>query len=522
MFSPFSKGLKQAPGNRYYFYAFIKGADRRGSAKLLDRPQQTRYTQCTMKKFMDKDFLLSGATAQRLYHEAAAGKPIFDYHCHLIPKEIADNRRWDNLQQIWLSGDHYKWRGMRANGVEERFITGNADPWEKFLAWAQTLPKLLGNPLYHWSHLELQRYFDIHEPLSGKNAKAVWDAANEKLKNDAAFSVHRIFDKFKVYAVGTTDDPADTLEWHAKIADDKQTATKVLPSWRPDKALNIGKPDFAEYIAKLGTAAGRKIACLDDLLAALKDRIAFFDKAGCRASDHALEYPPFTVAEDGTAGAAWEKEAAKIFEHALKGKRPDIREADEYKTFVLNFLAGEYHDRGWAMQLHFAALRAVNSRTLAEIGPDTGYDVIHDWSLAANLAKFLDLLEMRGALPKTILYTLNPKDYYPLATIMGSFQGAIPGKMQLGSAWWFLDNRDGMEEQMKILGNVGLLSRFVGMLTDSRSFLSYPRHEYFRRILCNIVGTWAEAGEVPDDFALLSGMVKDISFGNAQRYFEKA
>jgi glucuronate isomerase len=367
----------------------------------------------------------------------------------------------------------------------------------------------------------LQRYFDIYEPLDGKNAKAVWDAANDKLKNDAAFSVYRIFDKFKVYAVGTTDDPADTLEWHAKIAGGKETATKVLPSWRPDKALNIDKPDFAEYIAKLGAASGRKIASLDDLLSALKDRLLFFDKAGCRVSDHALEYPPFAVAEDGATGAAWEKETAKIFEKALKGKRPEPCEVDEYKTFVLNFLAGEYHDLGWAMQLHFAALRAINTRMFAEIGPDTGYDVIHDRSMAANLAKFLDLLEARGKLPKTILYTLNPKDYYPLATIMGSFQGGIPGKMQLGSAWWFLDNRDGMEEQMKILGNLGLLSRFVGMLTDSRSFLSYPRHEYFRRILCNLVGTWAEAGEIPDDFALLGGMVKDIAFGNAQRYFEK-
>jgi glucuronate isomerase len=475
-----------------------------------------------MKKFMDEGFLLSTATAWKLYHEAAADEPIFDYHCHLIPKEIADNRYWDNLQEMWLGGDHYKWRAMRANGVEERFVTGNAEPWEKFLAWAETLPRLLGNPLYHWSHLELQRYFDIHEPLSGKNAKAVWEAANSKLKNDAAFSVYGIFDKFKVYAVGTTDDPADNLEWHQKIAAEKKMPVKVLPSWRPDRALNIDKPDFAGYIAKLGAAAGRNIANLDDLLGALKDRLVFFDKAGCRASDHALEYPPFAVAEDGSTGAQWEREAAKIFEAALKGAKPSGREIDVYKTFVLNFLAGEYHDRGWAMQLHFAALRAINTRTLAEIGPDTGYDVIHDQPVAANLAKFLDLLEVRCKTPKTILYTLNPKDYYPLATIMGSFQGGIPGKMQLGAAWWFLDNRDGMEEQMKMLGNVGILSRFVGMLTDSRSFLSYPRHEYFRRILCNIIGTWAENGEIPSDFELLGGMVKDISFRNAERYFAKA
>jgi glucuronate isomerase len=384
------------------------------------------------------------------------------------------------------------------------------------------MPRILGNPLYHWSHLELQRYFDIHEPLSGKNAKAVWETANNRLKSDAAFSVYGIFDKYKVFAVGTTDDPADNLEWHQKVAQEKRTPTKVLPSWRPDRALNIDKADFADYIAKLGTAAGRSIASLDDLFAALKDRLVFFDKAGCRASDHALEYPPFATAENGDTGVAWEREAAGIFEAALKGAKPTAHQADVYKTFVLNFLAGEYHDLGWAMQLHFAALRAINTRMLAEIGPDTGYDVIHDQPMAANLAKFLNLLEARCKMPKTILYTLNPKDYYPLATIMGSFQGGIPGKMQLGSAWWFLDNRDGMEQQMKILGNVGILSRFIGMLTDSRSFLSYPRHEYFRRILCNMVGMWAEDGEIPGDFGLLGGMVKDISFGNAERYFAKA
>jgi glucuronate isomerase len=472
-----------------------------------------------MKKFMDKDFLLANPTAQKLYHEVAVAEPIFDYHCHLIPREIADNRRWNNVQEIWLGGDHYKWRGLRANGVDERFITGNAEPWEKFLAWAETLPKLLGNPLYHWSHLELQRYFDIDEPLSGKNAKAVWEAANDKLKNDAAFSVYGIFNKFRVYAVGTTDDPADSLEWHTKIASEKRTTAKVLPSWRPDKALNIEKPDFTDYIAKLETVSGRKIARLTDLLTVLKDRIDFFDKAGCRAADHALEYPPFAAAADGTTGTAWEKEAANIFERVLNGEQPASREADLYKTVLLNFLAGEYHDKGWAMQLHFAALRAINTRTLATIGPDTGYDVIHDQPMAANLAKLLDLLEARGKLPKTVLYTLNPKDYYPLATIMGSFQGEIPGKIQLGSAWWFLDNRDGIEEQLKILGNEGMLSRFVGMLTDSRSFLSYPRHEYFRRILCNLISTWVEAGEIPNDFELLRETVRDISFGNAKRYF---
>jgi glucuronate isomerase len=480
-----------------------------------------------MNDFMNNDFLLSTKTAQRLYHEAAAEESIFDYHCHLIPREIADNRRFPDLAYVWLGegnyGDHYKWRVLRANGVSEQFITGSADPYDRFLAWAETVPSLIGNPLYHWTHLELRRYFDIHEILNKDSAPAIWKAANEKLKNDAAFSVYGIFKKFKVYAVGTTDDPADTLEWHDKIAAAGETETKVLPSFRPDKAINIDKEGFAEYIAALGKAAGKTINKLEDLLEVLRDRVAFFDKRGCRASDHALEYPPFETAGDGSAGSLWEKEAAGTFAGALAGKAPEARSAEAYKTFILRFLGEEYHDRGWAMQFHIAALRNTNSRAFKAIGPDTGYDAAHDHPVAAKLARFLDLLEQEGKLPKTILYSLNFKDFYSLGTIMGCFQGdAIPGKMQLGSSWWFLDHKDGMEDQMKLLGNIGLLSRFVGMLTDSRSFLSYPRHEYFRRILCNMLGTWAEAGEIPNDFTLLAGMVKDISFGNAKRYFEHA
>ena len=474
-----------------------------------------------MRNFIDSDFLLTNKTAQKLYHEAAAEEPIFDYHCHLVPAEIAENRRFSDLTQVWIGegtyGDHYKWRVMRANGVDESLVTGrNADPYERYLAWADTVPRLLGNPLYHWAHLELQRYFDIHEPLNKESAPAIWKAANEKLKNDPEFSVYGIFRKFKVYAVGTTDDPADTLEWHEKIAASKATKTMVLPSFRPDKAINIDKEGFAEYIVKLGQAAGKDIKTLPDLLDALKNRIDFFDKYGCKASDHGLEYLPFVY------NANWEKESGETFTKVLSGNKVDARAADMYKTYVLGFLGACYAEKGWAMQIHIAAIRGNNTRMLKAIGPDTGYDAVHDHHVAANLTAFLDLLEQQGKLPRTILYSLNPNDFYPMATIMGCFQGGgIPGKMQLGTSWWFLDHKDGMEFQMKLLGNVGLLSRFIGMLTDSRSFLSYPRHEYFRRILCNILGTWAEAGEIPNDFTLLSHMVKDISFGNAKSYFKE-
>ncbi|MDR0312665.1 MAG: glucuronate isomerase [Treponema sp.] len=488
-----------------------------------------------MRKFMDKDFLLTNYIAQKLYYEAAANEPIFDYHCHLPPKEIAENRRFSNLAQVWLGegnyGDHYKWRAMRANGVDERLITGTgADPYERFLAWADTMPKLLGNPLYHWTHLELQRYFDINEPLNHESAPAIWNAANEKLNNAPDFSVFGIFRKFKVFAVGTTDDPADTLEWHKMTADardsngGKATETRVLPSFRPDKAVNIDKEGFADYIAKLGKAwkpeASKSITNLHDLLGALRDRINFFDMHGCRASDHGLEYIPFETASDGSTGALWEKEVADTFNKTMSGSKPSFRALESYKTFILCYLAGIYAEKGWAMQLHLSAIRNNNSRMFKVLGPDTGYDAIHDHPVAANLSRFMDNLEAQDKLPRTILYSLNFKDFYTMATIGGCFQGGgIPGKIQLGSSWWFLDHKDGMEDQMKLLANSGLLSRFVGMLTDSRSFLSYPRHEYFRRILCNIIGTWAEDGEIPDDFDLLSNMVRDISFRNANVYF---
>jgi glucuronate isomerase len=476
-----------------------------------------------MKKFMDADFLLSTKTARELYHEAAADEPIFDYHCHLAPEEIAGNRRFSNLSEVWLGGDHYKWRALRSNGVDERLITGDADPYDKFLAWAETVPRLIGNPLYHWTHLELQRFFDIGDPLNPQSAPAIWKAANAKLEGDPAFSVYGIFKKFKVYGVGTTDDPMDTLEWHEKVQNAGETETKVFPSFRPDSVIAIQVPGFEEYIGRLGKAAGKTIGSLGDLLQVLRNRLDLFDRRGCRSADHGLDYPPFDAVWDDAAAKAegfGEKKAGKILDRVLSGEPLKRQDLDFYKAFILSFLGAEYHKRGWVMQLHFGALRNPNSRMLAVLGPNTGYDSTGDTRLAKKLARFLDVLDYRGKLPKTILYSLNSKDNYVLGTLMGAFQGGSPGKMQLGSAWWFNDHRDGMEEQITILGNLGLLSRFVGMLTDSRSFLSYPRHEYFRRILCNILGRWAEDGEIPPDLPLLKGMVRDISFGNARRYFK--
>lgn len=477
-----------------------------------------------MRNFMDDDFLLTTDTAKHLYHEVAASQPIFDYHCHLSPREIAEDKRFSNIAEMWLGGDHYKWRAMRSDGVDERLVTGDGAPYDKFLAWARTMEDLIGNPLYHWTHLELRRYFGITEPLSEASAPKIWEKANAALSTDA-LSVYGIFKKFKVHAVGTTDDPADDLAWHKKIAADGKTATKVLPSFRPDKAIHLDKEGFPAYIEKLGTAAGIKIKKFEDVLEALRLRVDFFDAAGCRASDHALEYPPFEpfgMPAGPAADAARDKAARAAFTLALGGGVPDAAAADAYKTAVLAFLGGEYAKHGWAMQLHLAAIRNVNSPMFSKLGPDTGYDAVHDQQVSAKLARLLDLLASRNALPKTILYSLNPKDYYVLGTLMGAFQGGgIPGKIQLGSAWWFCDHKDGMEDQLRVLASIGLLPRFIGMLTDSRSFLSYPRHEYFRRILCAMIGRWAEDGEIPGDAKLLDRIVADISFGNAERYFAR-
>lgn len=460
---------------------------------------------------MDEDFLLQSETAKTLYHSYAEVMPIIDYHCHLSPKEIAENKKYKNITELWLGGDHYKWRAIRSNGVDEKFITGNADDRQKFMKWAETMPYLIGNPLYHWTHLELKRYFNISEALSPKTAEAIWEQCNEMLKGDD-FSARGLIIRSNVETICTTDDPADTLEYHQAIKNDSTFPVKVYPTFRPDKALNINMQGFAEYIARLGQAAGIAITSLQTLKEALQNRLDFFNDNGCRVSDHGLEYAIYVDAP--------EAELDLIFKAALSGKMPKQTEADGYKTHMLVFLGREYAKRGWAMQLHMGTIRNNNRRMFRTIGPDTGFDAIGDFHQAKSLAAFLDALDDTAELPKTILYSLSPRDNEALATIMGCFQGPeVAGKIQMGSAWWFNDQKDGMEKQMKDLANLGLLRRFVGMLTDSRSFLSYTRHEYFRRILCNIVGGWAENGEVNADMEMLGAMVQEISYLNAKNYF---
>ncbi|PHO08075.1 glucuronate isomerase [Thermoanaerobacterium thermosaccharolyticum] len=464
-----------------------------------------------MKKFMDEDFLLNNETAVKLFHDYASKSPIFDFHCHLNPKDIYEDIRFKNITEVWLYGDHYKWRLMRSNGVDERYITGDADDYSKFLEFAKTIPMAIGNPVYHWTHLELQRYFGINELLNEKTAPVIWEKVNSML-NSSEFSVRNIIKKSNVKILCTTDDPTDSLEYHKLLKEDDSFDVRVLPAFRPDKGINIDKDDFKDWVKKLGEVCGKAIESYDDYLDALNSRLEFFDSYGCRLSDHALD---FVAYEEST-----KEEVDEIFKKALKGEKLSQIEVDKYKTSVLQFLGKRYKELGWAMQLHIAALRNTNTRMFKKLGPDTGYDSINDVNIAYPLSKLLDSLESTRSLPKVILYTLNPKDNYVLAALMGSFQGeGIPGKMQFGSAWWFNDNIDGMTEQMKTLANVGLLSKFVGMVTDSRSFLSYPRHEYFRRILCNLIGEWVEKGEVPDDIDLLGKIVQDISFNNAVNYF---
>ncbi|MCL2809992.1 MAG: glucuronate isomerase [Treponema sp.] len=472
------------------------------------------------KPFIDDNFLLETETARNLFN-TSKDEPIYDYHCHLSPELIAQNKQFDDLGEIWLGADHYKWRMMRAMGFDEYFITGSAPSYEKFLVWAKTVENLIGNPLYHWTHLELQRYFGIYEPLTEKSAPSIWEKANTLLKK-SELSIKGIFEKFNVYAVGTTDDPCDSLEHHRSINEGTapigKISTKVIPSFRPDKVLNInvqGQGGFKDYINILSITSGIKIKSIDDVLLALEKRLDFFIENECRSSDHALEYVPFCLTSD--------RKIDKTFKNAMNCKEITKEEIDAYKTKILCGLAKLYSDRGIVMQLHLGALRNVNNRMFKSIGPDTGYDYVSDQLMSVNLAALLNKIESFGtksSLPKTVLYTLNPKDYYPLVTIMGGFQeNDIKGKIQLGTAWWFCDNKDGMEEQIRVLANNGVLPAFVGMLTDSRSFLSYPRHEYFRRILCNLIGKWVENGEYPQDQEKLEKIVKDISFGNAKNYF---
>ncbi|MBQ9118703.1 MAG: glucuronate isomerase [Lachnospiraceae bacterium] len=465
-----------------------------------------------MKPFMDKDFLLSTETAKTLYHDYAAKMPIIDYHCHINPQEIAENRQFSTITQVWLGGDHYKWRQMRSNGVDESYITGkDTSDFEKFEKWAETLQKAIGNPLYHWSHLELQRYFGITEPLTKDNAREIFDRCNEKLATPE-LSVRGIIKSSNVDTICTTDDPVDSLEWHKKIAEDDTFDVTVLPAWRPDKAMNLEKPDYKDYLARLEAASNVTIKTFEDLKEALIRRLAFFDSMGCKVSDHGIN--------EVYCSPATAEEIEAIFAKRLSGSAVTREEELKFKTAFLVFMGKEYHRLGWIMQLHYGTRRDNNTLRYNQLGPDTGYDCINQVACASELAGFLDLLNATDELPKTILYSLNPVDNAAIGTILGCFQDSSAiGKIQQGSAWWFNDNKTGMIEQMTSLANLGLLANFVGMLTDSRSFLSYTRHEYFRRILCDLIGTWVENGEYPCDMAFLGKMVQDISYNNCVRYF---
>ncbi|MBK6949722.1 MAG: glucuronate isomerase [Haliscomenobacter sp.] len=464
----------------------------------------------SIPSFLDEHFLLNTESARRLYHEYAKDMPIIDYHCHLPPDEIAADKRFSNLTQVWLNGDHYKWRAMRTNGVNERFITGDAGDYEKFEQWANTVPFTLRNPLYHWTHLELRRYFGIQEILSPATAQTVYQEASTLL-NSPEYSVRNLLRKMNVATVCTTDDPVDSLEYHQNIKADG-FEIPILPAFRPDKAILIEKPSWPAYIRQLAEAAGMEIATFQDLLDALQNRIAFFHDMGSRLSDHGLEQiyaAPFT--EVGT---------DRIFRKRLGGQTLEAAEAEEFMSALLYHLGVMYHAKGWTQQFHLGALRNNNSRMMRTLGPDTGFDSIGDWSQAAALARFMDRLDNEDKLTKTIVYNLNPRDNELMATMIGNFNdGSIPGKIQYGSAWWFLDQKDGMEKQINALSNMGLLSRFVGMLTDSRSFMSYPRHEYFRRILCQILGREIENGELPNDIPWIGKIVQDVCFRNAKAYF---
>lgn len=464
-----------------------------------------------MKQFMDKDFLLSTETAKKLYHEHAATVPVLDYHCHINPAEIANDRKFDNITQVWLGGDHYKWRQMRSNGIEERFITGSASDREKFQKWAETLEKAIGNPLYHWSHLELQRYFGYTGALNSETAEEVWNLCNARLQEDS-MSVRNLIKQSGVTLICTTDDPIDTLEWHQKIAADETFDVQVLPAWRPDKAMGIEKVDYVDYIIKLAEISGIKISTFATLKEALQNRLAYFAANGCRVSDHALEYVMYAPAS--------EEEIEEIFAKRMRGEVVSRDEELKYKTAFMIFVGKEYHRLDWAMQLHYGCKRDNNELRFNQLGPDTGYDCINNFAPSSQMADFLDALNASDQMPRTIIYSLNPNDNAAIGTIIGCFQDAsVAGKIQQGSAWWFNDHKTGITDQMISLANLGLLGNFIGMLTDSRSYLSYTRHEYFRRILCDLVGKWVENGEYPNDEKVLGRMIENISYYNAVNYF---
>lgn len=455
-------------------------------------------------------FLLKSDTAKRLY-EAAKDMPIIDYHCHIDPREIYENRRFDNITQVWLGGDHYKWRLMRSNGVTEDEITGDADDYTKFLRFAEMLPKAIGNPMYHWCHLELKRFFGYDGVLNGDTAREVYDLCNKKLRQDG-MTVRAIIEKSNVKMIGTTDDPADDLKWHKLLTEDKSFNTAVCPTFRPDKAVNIDKAGFADYIKKLSAAAEIDIKTVSDVKAALEKRLDYFCSLGCRATDHGLDYVVYEPAS--------EESVNEIFKRALRGEKVSQLEADRYKTELMLFLGEKIAEKGIVMQLHYGAQRNTNTVMFNKLGADTGFDCISVKNCGEALTGFLNALNVKGKLPKTIIYSLNPNDNELIDTVLGCFQGTeAQGKIQHGSAWWFGDTKSGMEAQLKSLANLSLLGNFVGMLTDSRSFLSYTRHEYFRRILCNLLGEWVENGEYPDDKITLETIVKDISYNNAKKYF---
>lgn len=461
--------------------------------------------------FIHEDFLLATPAARRLYHDYARDEPILDYHCHLPPKDVAENRRFANLFEIWLEGDHYKWRAMRANGIPEKYITGDASPKEKYLAWARTVPNTLRNPLYHWTHLELKRYFGINELLDEKNAERIWDQANALLAGES-LRAWGILEKFRVRAVCTTDDPADDLRWHRQIAA-SGLKTKVFPTYRLDRAFLVDRPEqFNAWLGRLAAAANIDIADFQSFLDALKKRHDAFHEMGCRLSDHGLNVCFATPCS--------QEKASEIFEKARAFIPVSPEDRDQFASFLMLFFGRLDAEKGWTKQLHLMARRNNNTRRFRELGPDTGFDSIGDWPQMDALGAYMDLLESEGALPKMILYNLNPAWNYAFATMIGNFQdGSIPGKIQFGSGWWFLDQKEGMEWQINALSNCGLLAHFVGMLTDSRSFMSYPRHEYFRRTLCNLLGEDMEKGLLPADFDFVGGLVRRICYANAERYF---
>ncbi|MFR8127040.1 MAG: glucuronate isomerase [Acutalibacter sp.] len=463
-----------------------------------------------MKAFLDDDFLLTTPTARRLY-QVARSMPNLDYHCHLDPKESAQDRRFENITQVWLGGDHYKWRLMRANGVDEAYITGDAPDREKFQKWAETLELAIGNPLYHWSHLELRRYFGYEGVLNGDTAQEVWELCNQKLQ-EPGMSARSLIANSGVTLVCTTDDPADSLEWHQQLAQDSSFPVKVLPAWRPDAAMGLERPEYLDYLQRLGQAAGVEIRTYADLKEALLSRMTFFDKMGCRASDHAL-----TVA---VCQPASEEELERVFQKRLEGEPLTQEELAAFQTGFLRFVAGEYKRLGWVMQLHYGCRRNNNTRMFHKLGRDTGYDAVLQGTPSLEVAAFLDLLASQDALPRMVLYSLNPNDDEGLNSVIGCFQDGTPlGRIQQGSAWWFNDHKAGMVKQLTAFANGGLLGNFIGMLTDSRSFLSYPRHEYFRRILCELLGAWVENGEYPADWKALEKMVRGVCYNNAVEFF---